>query len=358
MLASWVLTVALATAATPEDEAMKAGEQAWIGVLDAAARSSSIRERALAASVPGGWPESDARRLQRGRALREAARSAPNDEVVQWLWAAASEDQSGCDARDPCPERRMALARIAPDNAFAWTPAFQGMKIPGDEAAAGELLHRMAGARFYAEPYVPLIDAWRDLLRQHPLPDSVIRRNAAGLPPGMRTREAANAGTAIAFAAAMAFSPGPYRFCDGTREPAPKDEVLADCRKIAALMLGAPTMSQRSIGSGMMWRAGGDIDRDAMRRQVQWWQSAFNGMEDSSDEFARYLEDMHTTQSEIAALELALHRSGRPLEPPADWVYQPPRAVVEAIEKAAAVNAAAQAQDIKAPARPATPSAH
>ena len=355
MLAAWMLTAALATAAVPEDEAMKAGQQAWASVLDAAARSGSDRERALAASVSAGWPESDAKRLQRGRALREAARSAPTDEVVQWLWATASDADSGCDARDPCPERRTALARIAPDNAFAWTPAFQGIRFPGDQDAAREVLRRMAGARFYAEPYVPLIDAWRDLLRRFPLPESAIQRNAAAQPAGMRTRESVNATTAIAYAAARGLSPGPFRFCDGTREPVPEDEVLADCRKIAALMLEATTMSQRSIGSAMLWRAGGDIDREAMRRQVQWWQSVFHDVEDRPGEFERYLEDMHTTQSEIAALELVLQRSGRPLVPPADWVYQPPRAVVEAIEKAAAANAAAHAQDIKAPARPAKP---
>jgi hypothetical protein len=358
MLAAWMLTAAMATASVPDDEAMKAGQQAWANVLDAAARSVSARERALAASVPAGWPESDAQRLQRGRALREAARSAPTDEVVQWLWATASDADSGCDARDPCPERRMALSLIAPDNAFAWTPAFQGMRIPGDEAAAGELLHRMAGARFYAEPYVPLVDAWRDLLRQHPLPDSAIRRNFAGLPAGMRTREGANAATAIALAAATALPPGPFRFCDGTRDSSPKEETLADCRKVAALMLAAPTMTQRSIGSAMLWRAGGDIDPEAMRRQVQWWQSVFHGMEDDSAEFTRYLEDLHSTQSEIAALELALQRSGRPLEPPADWVYQPPRALVEALEKAAAEAREETGEAVKAPARPATPSAH
>jgi hypothetical protein len=356
MLATWVLTAALATAAVPEDAAAQAGQQAWIAVLDAAARGGSARERALAASVPAGWPESEARRLQRGRALREAARSATADEVVQWIWATASEGESGCDERDPCPERRMALARIDPENAFAWIPVFQGIRFPADEAAARETLHRMAGAKFYAEPYVPLIDAWRDLLRRYPLPESAFRQNAAGLPAGMQTREGVDAAAAIALAAARALFPGPYRFCDGTREPVPKDEVLADCRKVAALMLTAPTMSQRSIGSAMMWRAGGDIDREAMRRQVQWWQSVFNGMEDSTAEFTRYLQDMHTTQSEITALELALQRSGRPLVPPADWVYQPPRALVEAAQKAAAEAREATGEAVKAPARPATPS--
>lgn len=356
MLTSWVLTVALATAAMPEDEAMKAGQQAWIGVLEAAARSGSARDRALVASVPAGWPESDAQRLQRGRALRDAARAAPSDEVVQWLWAAASEGESGCDARDPCPERRTSLARIAPDNAFAWTPGFHGLRSSGDETEVRELLHRMAGARYYAEPYVPLIDAWRDLLRRYPLPESALRRNTAGLPAGMRTREGADAVTAIAFAAAVAIAPGPYRFCDGAREPAPPDDVLADCRKVAALMLRAPTMSQRSIGSAVMWRAGGDIDREAMQRQSQWWQSVFDGMEDSSSEFSRYIEDLHTTQSEIAALELALQRAGRPLIPPADWVYQPPPALVEAMARAeAAAKAEVQQEAPKPPARPTRP---
>jgi hypothetical protein len=357
MLTIWVLTAALATAAVPEDEAMKAGEQAWIGVLDAAARTGSVRDRALVASVPAGWPESDGKRLLRGRALREAARTAPADEVVQWLWATASEGESGCDAHDPCPERRTSLARIAPDNAFAWTPAFQGLRHPGDEAAARELLHRMAAARYYAEPYVPLIDAWRDLLRRYPLPESAIQRNAAGLPAGMRSREGVDAVTAIAYAAAVALPPGPFRFCDGAREPAPKDEVLADCRKVATMMLAAPTMSQRSIGSTMLWRAGGDIDHEAIHRQALWWQSTFHGMEDSPGEFARYLEDLHTTQSEVAALELALQRAGKPLTPPADWVYVSPFADSAA---AAAEKVAAEAREEKggaatAPARPARP---
>ena len=41
-------------------------------------------------------------------------------------------------------------------------------------------------------------------------------------------------------------------------------------------------------------------------------------------ELQRYFEDLRTTRSEIRAIELLLHRSGRPQAPPEGWVYIAP----------------------------------
>jgi hypothetical protein len=294
--------------------------QVWAGV----ARNGSPRERALVAylPLPGESPGADRERI--GRQLRAAADAAPGDELVQWLWASASAESSGCDVRDPCPGRTLALARLTPDNARAWMPVVDDALARGDRAGASSALSRMAAASRYEEPFADIVAAWDDLLRRHPLPARAFQDHPGMKAPDRVARENQESVMAIAFAAAM-MTPAQrlFRHCDAGAAPAPGPDELARCRKLAGLMLDSQTLAQRSLGNGLLRRAGGAVDPTFERRR-DWWLSAHRSLDGDPLESHRYFEDLRTTRSEIRAIELLLQRSGRPLVPPEGWVYVAP----------------------------------
>ena len=323
---SVVLTAMLATGLPAQAEPAGASAQEselqtyWAGI----ARDGSPRERALVATlhVHGKWSGADRGRL--GRQLRAAADAAPADGLVQWLWASAPAESAGCDARDPCPARTMALARLPPDNARAWMPVLDRALAQGDRAGASSVLSRMAAASRYEDPFADVVAAWADLLRRHPLPPRAFQDEAGMKALDPVAREKRESAMAIAFAAATLIpAPRLFRHCDAKATPAAGPDELAHCRELAGLMLDSQTIVQRSIGNGLLRRAGGAIDPTFERRR-DWWLSAHQSLDGDALEAHRYFEDLRTTRSEIRAIELLLHRSGRPLAPPEGWVYVAP----------------------------------
>ena len=170
------------------------------------------------------------------------------------------------------------------------------------------------------------------------------------------SRAELDAVAAVALTAAMvAPTHGLYSYCNAQAASPPPAEDLVLCRRAAGLMLDSPTISQRTVGTGLLRRAGGP-DGAAFQRQQLWWISEIIARERDENGMLQYFDDLVSTGSEIRAIELALQRSGKPLTPPADWVYVSPFADVAA----AADEAAAEAREEKggaatAPARPARP---
>lgn len=325
---AWMSVVLSAVLATnvPAGQAPagpSAQERAMVQFWADVARDGSPRERALVARMPLPGEAPGGGKSRTGRQLRAAAGAAPADELVQWLWASAPPDLSGCDASDPCPGRAMALARLTPDNALAWLPVVDHAIVQGDRTGASEALARMAAASRYDEPIADFVAAWADLLRRHPLPARAMLDDA-GVPLAGIERDNAESVMAIAVAAAMVMPvQGLYKHCDAKASPVPAPGELASCRQVAGLMLDSQTIVQRMLGSGLMRRAGAAVD-PAFERQRQWWTSAHQLLDENPHEFHRYVEDLRSTRSEIRAIELLLHRAGRPLSPPADWVYVSP----------------------------------
>lgn len=318
-----------------------AAEAAQRQLWETIAREGTPRDRALVARLP--WPGDSyvaGHTVRTGRLLREAAMQAPADELVQWLWASAPDEWSGCDARHPCPERSMALARLTPDNALAWGPVLDHASAEHDRAALSDALDRMAASSRFQDPFPLVVDAWRDLLQRFPLPPQFTFDTAGRPATDASSLEASRAVMGVAFAAAMVMPLGSlYRHCNAAGPTPPPQSDLQRCRRVAALMRHSNTISSRSMGNGLMHRAGGDYD-SGFQRQQMWWISAMAPMEGNAAESMRYFDDLHSTLSEIRAVELLLQRSGLPLTPPAGWVYVSPWAQPDAI---------------KAPARPATP---
>ena len=343
-----LLAAALATAtadAAPEapDHRQQLARQYWTGLADRIVRDGTPRDRALLSQFPYHGADGLTGSAREGRQLRIASERAPTDELVQWLWASASPAASGCSASDPCPDRAMASARLTPDNARAWLPVLEAAQAAGDREATSAVLGRMASASHFSEPFAPVVDAWRDLLRRAPLPEAALFDEAGQPEHGPEARRYRDAVAGVAAAAAMAMPiQGLYRHCDVKATPAPSATDIGRCRQVARLMLRAPTLIQRSLGEALMRRAGGEpVD---WKRQQLWWLSAQFALDRDHAEAMRYFDDLHDTQSEIRAIELALQRAGKPLTPPADWVYVSPFAP--------SADAGAATTE---PARPATP---
>ena len=327
-LVSWMLAAALTAnaPAAPQEQSLEAGQREWRAFHAAIKHDGTPRALALASRLPwldDGDPIPHAQAA--GRSIRDAARRAPADELVQWLWASSPVQSSGCDADDPCPERAMALARITPDNAMAWAPVVEAALARHDQAGIDEALQRMSEAPYYEDMFAKSVDAWRDLLSRHPLPGSAM--TLEGKPATTQAERDVSlsvAATALA-AAQLVTTVGVYTYCDAKAVPAVPPANLARCQRIARLMLDSPTVMGRNFGNGILRRAGGTPD-PGFGRQTQWWMSAMIAAQGDTAELSRYFADVHSTGSEIRTIEFALQRAGKPLRPPADWTFRFPTA--------------------------------
>jgi len=242
----------------------------------ALANSGSPRDRALHSQMV--WLNAAGTDLiyagNRGASLRKAAEAAPNDRLVQWLWANAVADRSGCDVRHPCPDRVAALAILEPDNGAAWLPLVQQSWRAKDVAGTDAALARMAAATRYDDVFVEAATAWDQIYRRYPIPASVLLRasDAESAPSGLPALDPDSAGiiSAIAYAAAMALpAVEGLKACDRDKNAGASVARFDNCGKIGHLMLSTgTTVMARRLGLAFLRvsHAGNAADADARRR--------------------------------------------------------------------------------------------
>lgn len=332
-LLSLVLVTALAGAPAPQapdaTDAADAAARAWGRQLVTQLQSSrSARDRALSTQLVDYENIGDAGDISaRATVLREAAQAAPGDRLVQWLWATAGDQESGCDVEHPCPERRTALARLEPDNAAAWIPL--GATLAGPEHAAGrsEVLAQMGRASHADYLFGDMVDALMDVYARYPMPVSARRQMSMGLEsdssPKFDPSAISVAGvSAIARAAATDWPISAFsRHCKAEALARPESKTVLDCRHLGRLMAQGPSLVERALGIALLGTSGAE-DLEA-RRQLDWLQWHFgtnaSALIRTSAEFDHYLEDLRSTRSEVRAVELLLERHGIPVSPPVGW---------------------------------------
>lgn len=313
------------------DQADTAHQQAYARQFQALQRglieSRAPRDRALGVQLfkpfaaMGG--RSDA---ELGRVLRQAAVDAPTDRFVQWAWANAREEASGCDERDPCPDRAAAMALIEPDNAAAWMPVAYAAMRAKNVAATDAALSRMASASRYDDLFGESVSAWMDVYRRFPLTAQ----------PG-RGVESINAVSAIAVSAAMAISSYQSLLaCSVQRNPSASSARLDDCARIGRLMLRhGTTISARRMGQGVMKMSKRATPEDAAASRALDWTTEramelWQGLDADPKAFVAYVGDLRQTGSEMRAIELLFTRAGIALEPPVAWESRFKQGKVEA----------------------------
>lgn len=302
------------------DQADNAYQQAYALQFPAMQRgliaSSAPRDRALGVQLfkpiaaMGG--RSDA---ELGRILRQAAADAPTDRFVQWAWANARDEASGCDQRHPCPDRAAALALIEPDNAAAWMPVAAAALRAKDVAATDAALSRMAGASRYDDLFGESVSAWMDVYRRFLLPAQ----------PG-RGGDNINAVAAIAVAAAMGLpSYQSLMACSVERNPSASSARLDDCARLGLLMVReGTTISARRMGQAVLRMSKQATIKDAAATRTLDWMTEramdlWQGLDADPKALAAYVADLRQTGSEMRALELLFTRAGIAPEPPLGW---------------------------------------
>jgi len=270
-----------------------------------------------------------------GALLRKAAEAAPDDRLVQWIWARAQPWASGCSKESPCPGRTSALARLEPENAAAWEPVIKSALRASDMPAAEAGLAKMAAASRYDDRFVEAALAFRDIVRRYRMPPPAV--SSAGDPEGEAdeptTAEALQDQDAESTASELTRGDpngeiiSPANLCRRRNNPHAPETRFRDCAQIGHLILGnATTVMSRLEGrwylsaSGM----GTAIDRDNARTLAwQYWDAGdFPGAAKAPDfntRIAQWFADVAETNDDVEALRRSLSRRGIPLTPPANW---------------------------------------
>jgi hypothetical protein len=283
-------------------------------------KSSSPRDWALGSQLLETRPESGAALRERGLILQRAAQAAPQDRVVQTLWAYIPLQDQRCRAGQRCADHRAALARLEPDNGVAWVSTIRKGDPRGTEAG----LRRVAGSERYNEHLGQAIAAWRDVFRRYPPPL-----------PDVHPLNGADASTAIgdqldlifdeAAATAVPSTASLFDACRKSSRPNAGGKRFEACGKIARLMMGrSQTLIGRLSGVALLRvsHAGTKADID-MVRAVTWQYEQYLKIEPTTGSNAvakqNYLNLVQTTDSEMQAIQYELRISGIPLTPPDGW---------------------------------------
>jgi len=311
---------------TPEQRANLAAVARYQNALEESLRASaSPRDWALSATVMHSDDRSDGPSpadASRGALLRKAAEAAPTDRLVQWLWAIAPSEISGCTAASPCVNRGNALAKLEPDNAAAWVPAVADAVRFHDAQRTDDALAHMAAATRYDEAFRDAKGAWLDAFRRFPMPPELLRS-----PDG-------KAGDATLAAESGAMSQVAYALApfDELVEACQRDghaEVprarLANCAGAGRLMLDqSTTITARMVGASLLEMSGALAAEDRARVRAAQWQLEQHAMLEPKGEpdLARMREEMDrlvASDSEVAAMQEDLRRAHVALTPPAGW---------------------------------------
>ncbi|MBS0462888.1 MAG: hypothetical protein JSS41_10520 [Proteobacteria bacterium] len=315
------------TAATTAQAADQAAYQAAMRELVRTLRdSASPRDRALASQLLPVIPAADgsepaaSEQSTSGKLLRAAAQAAPNDALVQALWVKAMPQLSGCDAKDPCPQRADALARLQPDNAVAWIPAVDAAYQRKDAAGVDAALAKMANARGYDDFLGQALKAWMDIYTRYPLPVPTSDPAAAGFSSRATALVAA---MGMAAATAIPSFDTVVKSCHRQMNPDATPSRFHSCAQIGrTLLVHGDSLLGRMIGRALLRVSGqatpADIEpaRNAQWQQENWMRLGANADPARLDAAAA---DWAKADNEMAVLQIQFQRAGIPLTPPAGW---------------------------------------
>lgn len=332
-LINLLLAATLAAGPTAQQAAEAAGRNHLLQLIAALRASPTPRDQALFSQLHDIQTISDPKeKAWRGAALRRAAEQAPNDRLVQWFWAIADEDRSGCSASSPCPERRMALARLEPENAAAWMPAGADAWQRRDTDEMDRLIGKMAKATFSDEMFVEATMAWNEVYARYPYPAATVAawraaaKEATGVAPDIDPDIAAMMSSVAMSAAIAQPSVSVHRACDRAKNPEAAAERFQDCARLGRVMVsGGRTMMSSLMGFSLLRRSETATQSDFEATRANRWRREQSTnlsvkFETDATAFRAYFVDLESTGSELRAQELQLQRAGISLLPPEGWM--------------------------------------
>ncbi len=258
----------------------------------------------------------------RAALLRKAAAAAPNDRLVQWLWASQSASDSGCDTGHPCPGRSMALAHIEPDNGAAWVPAIGEAAAAGDAGRIDRTLAKMAAANRFDEMLNDSMTALLDVARRYPPPfDQNERVDGKSVTTEM-------ARLSFVFAQATAITIPNYRHlviaCRRDKHPEATLAHFENCGKIGRLMLTrSGAWVSRLIACSLLRESGIAGTTDVENARTALWQYEQYGklikQEQAGQASLESLREQVGGMSEVEANQRALRHANFAPMPPTGW---------------------------------------
>jgi hypothetical protein len=283
----------------------------------AAPRDGALGSQLLETPVPSGADLS-----QRARILQKAAAAAPNDRLVQTLWANLPVPVAHGRRHQQYPGHWMALARLEPDNGVAWIAVVDHAWKSGDMRAADAALARMAAAESYNEHLGEAVGAWRDVFHRYPPPQ-------AQMLPGVGTASTRQDRSDLVFNEAALSSAPPIESlldaCRPWRNPHAGTKRFRTCGKIGRLMMRrSQTMLGRLVGVAILRSSHqGNASDIGMIRTVGWENEQYAKIMAAmaGNPYAKqgYLDLLQRTDSEMQAIQYELGVAGIALTPPAAW---------------------------------------
>jgi hypothetical protein len=310
----------------PEQRANRAAVARYQhGMEESLRASASPRDWALSAAVMHSDEQSDGPSpadASRGALLRKAAEAAPTDRLVQWIWAIAPVELSGCTAATPCRNRGSALAKLEPENGAAWVPAIADAVRYHDAPRTDDALAHMAAATRYDEVFSESKSAWLNAFRRFPMPQDLLR-----LPDG-KTADATLAAESGAMGQ-LFYAIAPFdelvQACQRGRHPEVPAARFANCAKAGRLMLDhSTTNTGRMVGGIILEMSGGSTAEDLeLIRAAKWQRDEQLRLERTGEgDMARMREQLDrlvASDSEVATMQEDLRRAHVSLTPPAGW---------------------------------------
>jgi len=323
------------TPLTPVQRAEQQAYDAWHRTfVEALADSPNPRDRLVALEADGfqhriGMQAAPSAPASYGSRLRALARAAPDDYLVQLVWAGAEPGDSGCDAGHPCPQRAQAAARVDPDNAAAWIPVLDAARASHDTKAVEATLARMASSSRFEEPMGEELKDWLEAYDRHPPPATLQFHDLKGRTiDNVAKFEVFVEGLSIAAVHVIQPYHHVVQLCDrATQRQAPPQRFVA-CATIGRLMLASNTQVSRMVGRGVLRKSGLATPDDIARARIVAWQfdHMLAGMPEVSEDdpmgfrqLQADLDDWQIEGNEIAVVQRQMRRAKIPLEPPADW---------------------------------------
>ncbi|HEY2344854.1 MAG TPA: hypothetical protein VGH80_03100 [Xanthomonadaceae bacterium] len=280
-------------------------------------KSDSPRDWALSAQLLDTRPASGANLRERLAILQKAAHAAPDDRMVQGLWADVALD-GHCKAKMACGNPS-ALSRLEPDNGIAWLPAVDRAWRAGNPRVTDAAIARLAQSSRYNEHIGEAIAAWRDVLQRFPppKPDGANVTAEGGHVLELAFDEAVE--TAIPSAASLVDA------CSRAKHPNAGAKRFQDCGRIARVMMGrSQTLVGRSFGVAVLRASHTGTPADVERVRTVTWQAEQAGKfaaAIAADPVARqnYMNLIQSNDSEMPAIHYDLTIFGMALTPPPDW---------------------------------------
>jgi hypothetical protein len=329
-------------AANPvDDRDVPASEKPWVdayrrysqSMLASLRGSKTARDRMLSTHVAFMNDAFDRRmpapadRLDRGRMLREAARDAPDDPLVQWVWANTGDDDSGCSTSDPCPERRNALVRLQPANGASWLPVFGIAWEKNDVPTADAALRQMAQATYFDEQQGLALASWMAIYRRFPVPPASQRTKVSTTTverTNFRFAENSESSMSVEDRTSDALH-SLASACAWEERPKAPPLRFRYCAQVGRLMMTrSKTFMARSVGRIILERSGLTIPADRALARANEWQNVqkvgfSSKVATGAPEMDAFEKDWVSSGDEVQATQRQLKRAGIPLVPPSDF---------------------------------------